>query len=87
MGEDPGRARHVTKPFVVLFQSRALLQMDEARAWLREHRGGTSTFDAAMARTLDRLTNLPRSSPCVQIGGRWSRARHASLGRAGYKLY
>jgi hypothetical protein len=36
---------------------------------------------------LDRLTLLPRSAPRVRIGARWSRARGASIGRTGYKLY
>ncbi len=77
----------MSKPFTVLFDPRALREMDEARAWLEEHRGGTRPFDAAVARTLDRLAILPRSSPRTQIAGRWSRTRHASLGRTGYQLY
>jgi hypothetical protein len=76
----------VRKRYAVLFEQRALRELDEARAWWAEHRQ-SSAFDNAMARTLDRLEQLPLSAPRVQIAGKWSSTRAAPLGRTGYKLY
>jgi plasmid stabilization system protein ParE len=78
---------HLRKPFTVLFEPRATREAEEARAWLLAHRGSTRTFHAALARTLDRLTLLPRSSPRMQRAGCWTWTRRAPLGRTGYNLY
>ncbi len=59
-------------PFAVIFEARAMREMDEARAWLREHRGGSEAFDAAMSRTLDRLAIVAREVGAM--GGRFHQA-------------
>jgi len=76
----------VRKRYAILFEPRAVREMDEARAWWAEHRQ-TRVLDDAIARTLDRLEALPASAPRVQIAGKWSRTRRAALGRTGYNLY
>ncbi len=78
---------HLRKPFTVLFDPRATREAEEIRAWLLAHQGSAHGFEAALVRTLDRLTLLPRSSPRTQIAGRWTPTRHASIGRTGYQLY
>jgi plasmid stabilization system protein ParE len=76
----------VRQPYAVVFEPRAVGELDEARAWWAE-RGDVRGLDTALARTLDRLALLPRSAPRVMIAGKWSTTRRASVGRTGYGLF
>ena len=71
--------------FAVLFEPRAVRDVEEARKSFAEPRA--RALELAVARALDRIEQFPYSSPRVRIAGKWSRTRRAALGRTGFGLY
>ena len=73
------------KRLTVVISPRATKEIDEAALWWAK-RGEPSFVDAAITEVLARLKVVPESAPRVQIRGKWSTTRRASVDR-GYHLY
>jgi plasmid stabilization system protein ParE len=74
------------RPIPILFSARAKREIDEARTWWAEQ-SETRVLADAVAATLRFIEAFPEASPRVQIRGKWSTTRRASVAPLGYHLF
>ena len=74
------------KSLAILLSSRARREIDDARAWWVENRGGTA-LDDAIAAVLQQIERFPGSGALVPRGSTWTTTRKIHVGRTGYQLY
>jgi plasmid stabilization system protein ParE len=73
-------------PVAIVLSQRAKQEIDEARAWWAEHRGGT-VLDDAIAKALQQIDRFPESGARVLQGSAWTTTRKIGAGRTGYQFY
>jgi len=74
----------------IVFTAKASREIDDARAWLDQHRSVERADEMAddLAKALDRISLLPETGARVWIGSSWSKTlRRVLLRRSGYHLY
>lgn len=70
----------------ILVSTRAAKEIDDAARWWAD-RGSPTRIDDAIAEVLAHLEELPEMAPRIQIRGRWSTTRRASVDPVGYNLF
>ncbi|MEO5727239.1 MAG: type II toxin-antitoxin system RelE/ParE family toxin [Byssovorax sp.] len=74
------------RPIPILFSARAKREIDAAHTWWAEHSEARALADAVAA-ALRFIEAFPEASPRVQIRGKWSTTRRASVAPLGYHLF